>query len=235
MFGPVWPETLGEAEANSRVQLQIQQLLRYVFDTVAGVVEFWTGSMSVDPLVVDLREDGGMERGMDGGKEINGGVKRGNRWEVWERSDEVIGKTFKTSYPVCFSINKAWVLNRMILFLLHTAVSTQPRNISLKVKEICIAVILIFTKLKLKLYSAAINSIETTGWTWELVAVVHQERSSSPAWSCRRLRCGISSPVWSSSRSDSWWPSTRCRAWPAEASARAHTPPASRMSEYQIN
>lgn len=51
----------------------------------------------------------------------------------------------------------------MILFLLHTAVSTQPRNISLKVKEICIAVILIFTKLKLKLYSAAINSIETTG------------------------------------------------------------------------
>lgn len=38
--------------------------------------------MSVDPLVVDLREDGGMERGMDGGKEINRGVKRGNRWEV---------------------------------------------------------------------------------------------------------------------------------------------------------
>lgn len=33
--------------------------------------------MSVDPLVVDLREDGGAERGMDGGKEINGGVKRG--------------------------------------------------------------------------------------------------------------------------------------------------------------
>lgn len=148
---------------------------------------------------------------------------------------QVIEKTIQTSYPVCFSINKAWVLNRMILFLLHTAVSTQPRNISLKVKEICIAVILIFTKLKLKLYSAAINSIETTGWTWELVAVVHQERSSSPAWSCRRLRCGISSPVWSSSRSDSWWPSTRCRAWPAEASARARTPPASRMSEYQIN
>lgn len=38
--------------------------------------------MSVDPLVVDLREDGGAERGMDGGKEINRGVKRGNRWEV---------------------------------------------------------------------------------------------------------------------------------------------------------
>lgn len=33
--------------------------------------------MSVNPLVVDLREDGGMERGMSGGKEINRGVKRG--------------------------------------------------------------------------------------------------------------------------------------------------------------
>lgn len=63
--------------------------------------------MSVDPLVVDLREDGGMERGMDGGKEINRGVKRGTDGKFEKEAIQVIGKTFQTSYPVCFSINKA--------------------------------------------------------------------------------------------------------------------------------
>lgn len=63
--------------------------------------------MSVDPLVVDLREDGGMERGMDGGKEINGGVKRGTDGKFEKEAIQVIEKTIQTSYPVCFSINKA--------------------------------------------------------------------------------------------------------------------------------
>lgn len=63
--------------------------------------------MSVDPLVVDLREDGGAERGMDGGKEINGGVKRGTDGKFEKEAIQVIGKTSQTSYPVCFSINKA--------------------------------------------------------------------------------------------------------------------------------
>lgn len=48
------PETLGEAEANSRVQLQVEQLLRNVFDPVARVVKLRTGSVSIHPLVVDL-------------------------------------------------------------------------------------------------------------------------------------------------------------------------------------
>lgn len=37
--GGVQPETLGETEANSWVQLQIQQLLGHIFDAVTCVVE----------------------------------------------------------------------------------------------------------------------------------------------------------------------------------------------------
>lgn len=48
------PETLGEAQANGRVQLQVQQLLGNVFDPVACVVELRAGSVSVHPLMVDL-------------------------------------------------------------------------------------------------------------------------------------------------------------------------------------
>lgn len=52
------PETLGEAQTNSRVQLQFQQLLGNVFDSVASVVELRAGGVSVDPLVVDLQRRG---------------------------------------------------------------------------------------------------------------------------------------------------------------------------------
>lgn len=49
------PETLCEAEANSRVHLQVEQLLGDIFDPVACVVKLRTGSVSIDPLMVDLR------------------------------------------------------------------------------------------------------------------------------------------------------------------------------------
>lgn len=50
----VSPETLCETEANSRVQLKVEQLLGNVFDAVASVVELRAGRVSVHPLVVDL-------------------------------------------------------------------------------------------------------------------------------------------------------------------------------------
>lgn len=55
--GWVSPETLSETEANSRVQLKVEQLLRNVFDAVASVVKLRAGGVSVHPLVVDLGRD----------------------------------------------------------------------------------------------------------------------------------------------------------------------------------
>lgn len=51
--------------------------------------------MSVDPLVVDLREDGGMERGMSGGKEINRGVKRGTDGKFEKEAMKLSGRHLK--------------------------------------------------------------------------------------------------------------------------------------------
>lgn len=53
-----------------------------------------------------------------------GGRRTGGKFEKG-----IMKKTF--NLHICFRINKAWLLNRMIFFLLHTAVCTQPRNISL--------------------------------------------------------------------------------------------------------
>ena len=48
------------------MQLQVQQMLGHVFDTVTTVVKLRAGSVSVHPFMVDLWKEGA---GIDGGKE----------------------------------------------------------------------------------------------------------------------------------------------------------------------